>query len=177
MRRTTFMVGSWVALLLLVSVHVIATTYKPDKDSLLQFKAGVVDPGGLLDSWSEWTDPCIDQWPGVSCTCYPFFETGAQRRQTCYPLAPYLANQGSRVLQLNLGDKRVTDWNMLSGTLPSSIGNLTELRILNLRGNSFYGPIPDEWKDLKELESINLGTWVAGHLRRRNCLAPRQTNL
>ena len=52
----------------------------------------------------------------------------------------------------------MTDWNVLSGTLPPSIGNLTELRILNLRGNSFYGPIPETWKELKEMESINLGT-------------------
>ena len=77
--------------LLVVNVTVDASTYKPDKDALLALKAGVVDTGGLMSSWSEYTDPCIDQWPGVSCTCYPFFETGAQRRQTCYPLAPYLA--------------------------------------------------------------------------------------
>lgn len=103
-------------------------------------------------------DPCIDQWPGVSCTCYPFFETGAQRRETCYPLESYLASQGSRILQLNLGDVRVTDWNVLSGMLPPSVGNLTELRILNLQGNSFYGPVPETWNLLTELENINLGT-------------------
>ena len=152
----------WVYVLLLqllvVNVTVDASTYKPDKDALLAFKAGVVDTGGLMSSWSEYTDPCIDQWPGVSCTCYPFFETGAQRRQTCYPLAPYLAAEGSRVLQLNLGDIRVTAWNVLSGELPSAVGNLTELRILNLQGNSFFGPVPDEWSALTELENINIGT-------------------
>lgn len=141
------------------TVTVEASTYKPDKDALLAFKAGVVDTGGLMSSWSEYTDPCIDQWPGVSCTCYPFFETGARQRQACYPLAPYLASEGSRVLQLNLGDIRVTEWNVLSGELPSAVGNLTELRILNLKGNSFFGPVPDAWSALTELENINIGTY------------------
>ena len=106
MRPVSFLL--WSALLVLHIFLAHSTTYKPDKDALLAFKASVTDPGYLLGSWSEYTvcwfacvpcvetdgstlailhecclifyvqDPCIDQWPGVSCTCYPFFETGAQ---------------------------------------------------------------------------------------------------
>ena len=147
-------------LLLLLRLRVVwASTYKPDKDALLAFKNSIQDYGYILSGWSEYTDPCIDQWPGVSCTCYPFFEpggSGQERAKTCYPLEPYLAEQGSRILQLNLGDIRVRDWNVLSGALPASLGNLTELRVLNLADNRFWGPIPDEWSALKELEIISM---------------------
>jgi hypothetical protein len=67
-----------------------------------------------------------------------------------------LAEEGSRVLQLNLGDVRITDWNTLEGELPAAIGNLTELRVLNLAGNNFTGPIPQEWEALGELEILTL---------------------
>lgn len=137
----------------------VGTTYPPDKEALLAVKKSVEDSGYDLSGWSEYTDPCIDKWPGVSCTCYPFFElssNGKERAQSCYPLAPYLAAQGSRVLQLNLGNVQITNWNIIGGVLPPSIGNLTELRVLNLAGNQFWGPIPTEWSALTELEIINL---------------------
>lgn len=136
-----------------------ATTYKPDKDALLAFKDSVEKNGYLINGWSQYTDPCIDNWPGVSCTCYPFFEssvTGEQRAQSCYPLASYLADSGSRVLQLNLGNVQITNWNIIGGELPPSIGNLTELRVLNLAGNQFWGPVPTEWSQLTELEILSL---------------------
>lgn len=59
MRKLTCVVLS-VALALALAIHVGATTYKPDKDALLEFKAGIDDPGGLLSSWSEWTGACRD---------------------------------------------------------------------------------------------------------------------
>jgi Leucine rich repeat N-terminal domain len=69
------------ALALLVLVG--ATTHAPtaaaqtidnDKAALLTFKASVSDPGGLLSSWTEDTDPCVDDWAGIKCNCFPFFE-------------------------------------------------------------------------------------------------------
>lgn len=137
----------------------VGTTYKPDKEALLAFKKTVEESGYVLNGWSEYTDPCIDKWPGISCTCYPFFELSSnseERAQSCYPLAPYLAQEGSRVLQVNLGNVQLTNWNIIGGALPPSIGELTELRVLNLAGNQFWGPIPDEWSALTELEILNL---------------------
>jgi hypothetical protein len=154
-----FLGSRYISLLVLAVIHCVsASTYLPDKEALLRFKDSVKDFGYILGSWSEYTDPCIDKWRGVSCTCFPFFDaSGAEDRAlSCYPLEPYLAEEGSRVLQLNLGDVRITDWNTLEGELPAAIGNLTELRVLNLAGNNFTGPIPQEWEALGELEILTL---------------------
>ena len=133
-------------------------TYQGDIDALLAFKKAVRDDGYILSGWSEYSDPCDDQWRGISCTCYSFFEVSgsADRPQTCLSLDPAYTWQGLRVLQINLEDVRITDWNILSGNLPEALGNLTALRVLNLAGNMFSGPIPEQWQTLQKLEILSL---------------------
>ena len=46
--------------------------------------------------------------------------------------------------------------NQLSGEIPESIGNLTELVNLNFGFNSFYGPIPESIGNLTKLEELYL---------------------
>lgn len=136
----------------------LCQTMQSDKDALLAFKSEVQDNGLVLAGWTNDTDPCIDKWTGVSCTCYPFYEEyGSSRRiPACNPIDPGYYTSGSRVLQLNLGDVRITDWNVLGGNLPEAVGNLTALRILNLKGNNFTGPIPSQWSRLRNLEQLIL---------------------
>ncbi|XP_054783416.1 putative receptor-like protein kinase At3g47110 [Prosopis cineraria] len=55
-----------------------------------------------------------------------------------------------RVVQLSLGQQRLT------GTIPSSIGNLTFLRILNLSINSFHGEFPNEVGRLLYLQTLTV---------------------
>lgn len=121
-------------------------------------KNDVDDYAGILSGWDEYTDPCIDQWRGVSCTCYPFFEDASvqNRNAACTPIASEYTTNYSRVLQLNLGDVRITDWNTIEGDLPASVGNLTALRVLNLKGNRFSGVIPESWSKLQGLELLSL---------------------
>lgn len=120
-----------------------------DKAALLTIKAAVADEGGLLSSWTEDTDPCVDDWAGIKCNCFPFFEdtTQAVRSEVwwwpirlcsvhicafwisiyrCIVAKPFLntnvmsvywvqvcdpllTTSGARVLQLNLGDIRITN--------------------------------------------------------------------
>jgi Leucine-rich repeat (LRR) protein len=47
--------------------------------------------------------------------------------------------------------------NKMSGTIPSSIGNLTKLKELNLGANQFSGTIPTSIGNLTELEQLVLG--------------------
>lgn len=133
-------------------------TLASDKAALLAFRDALVDDGYVLAGWDNYTDPCIDKWTGVSCTCYPFFEEyGAPERvPSCLPLDWGYDPTTSRVLQLNLGDVRINDWNVLTGDLPASLGDLTALRVLNLKGNNFTGPIPEEWKKLTNMEQLIL---------------------
>jgi hypothetical protein len=45
-------------------------------------------------------------------------------------------------------------WNKMTGTLPPALGNLTELRVLNLVGQNLYGPIPDSFAAMRGLEQF-----------------------
>ena len=134
-----------------------AATEPKDKEALLAFKAAVEDDALMLGGWDNSTDPCIDQWRGVLCTCLSDYEdSNGNRIPSCTPQDPGYASNFSRVLQLNLGDVRITNWNVLGGELPPALGDLTALRILNLNGNNFTGLIPWEWFSLTNLEQLVL---------------------
>ena len=60
-------------------------------------------------------------------------------------------NDAGRVIALRLWN------NNLSGELPSELGQLSALRVLNLDGNSLTGPIPAALGDLERLENLSLG--------------------
>ena len=55
-----------------------------------------------------------------------------------------------RVIKLHL------DNNLLTGTLPSELGSLTNLQALRLSGNRLTGPIPAELGSLEHLQSLRL---------------------
>lgn len=135
----------------------VAQTEPRDKQALLAFKSAVIDTDQMLAGWDATTDPCIDQWRGVQCTCLTEFEdSNGVRVPICTPLDPAFIGVNSRVLQLNLGDVRITGWNTLGGPLPPELGSLTALRILNLKNNNFTGQIPTEWYALTNLEQLVL---------------------
>jgi len=53
----------------------------------------------------------------------------------------------------------------LSGSLPSGLGNLTELQTLSLRFNALTGPIPADFVNLKALRNLYLqGNFFSGEL-------------
>ena len=145
------------AVLALFPLPALTVTDPREKAALLTFKNSLIDDGYMLTGWDEFTDPCIDQWRGILCTCLTDFEDKVGRRiPVCSPIDPGYVTNYSRVLQLNLGDVRITDWNFLQGNLPPALGDLTALRILNLRNNNFTGSIPLEWAAMKNLEQLVL---------------------
>lgn len=66
------------ALLALLPGGTLAQVLPLDKQALLEFKAGLTAEGGeLLASWVPESDPCLDAWTGVRCSCADFFEETA----------------------------------------------------------------------------------------------------
>ena len=60
-------------------------------------------------------------------------------------------DRNGRVMRLSLGD------NNLAGPIPSVLGGLTNLQVLNLEGNQLSGAIPLELGRLAQLQVLNLG--------------------
>jgi len=87
---------------------------------------------GLLASWNASSDPCGSQWAFVSCNCsevYPPLNATEFLAAT--------ADAGcQRVLVLEIGPAVRTQGYQLGGNMSSSLGNLTELRTLDLHGNN-----------------------------------------
>jgi len=79
------------------------------------------------DNTNWLSDKPLDEWHGVT------------------------TDDNGRVAELNLGG------NELSGTIPSALGNLTNLTELNLRDNQLTGTIPPELGNLSNLEELWLG--------------------
>lgn len=70
---------------------------------------------------------------------------------------PYSLGDLSNLIELDLQSNR------LSGPIPSSFGTMTKLERLNLYGNLLTGPIPSELQHLSSLTSLNIsGNQLSG---------------
>ncbi|CAD6253972.1 unnamed protein product [Miscanthus lutarioriparius] len=108
------------------SASAIAVNKNPDEGILLEIKASLNQQHGVLAAWNTTTKFC--HWPGVSCSL----------------------KHKDRVTVLNLTSQG------FSGTITSSIGNLTFLRILDLSSNKLQGEIPVSVGQLPRLQHFNL---------------------
>ena len=96
--------------------------------ALLQWKATLASPPPQMSSWQEHTSPC--NWTGIMCT--------AVRHGCRMPLV---------VTNISLPD---------AGSIPSSIGNITKLGLLQLNRNQITGSIPQEVGNLMNLKDLSL---------------------
>ncbi|CAI8613509.1 unnamed protein product [Vicia faba] len=101
-----------------------------DALSLLNFKHSVSsDPSNLLSGWTYGSSSTFCSWHGVTC--------GGGGRGN------------GRVVSLNVTGLR-------GGELASSIGELSELRVLSIPENIFFGEIPLSLMNLRGLEVLEL---------------------
>ncbi|KAB1669804.1 hypothetical protein ES319_1Z008800v1 [Gossypium barbadense] len=128
---TRFILALMMVMLLphfVVSFSIKTTTnINTDQSALLALKAYIVsDPQKMLKT--NWsTATSVCNWIGVTC-----------------------GSRHQRVIALNLSSM------LLTGTIPSQIGNLSFLTSLDLMNNSFYGFLPDQFTNLHRLKHIDL---------------------
>ncbi|PIA31415.1 hypothetical protein AQUCO_04900012v1 [Aquilegia coerulea] len=119
-------------LLLLSSLLFVSeamTSISKDAMSLLSIKKAITfDSSELLSNWNLTVDHC--DWFGVTCD-----------------------EVSGRVTSLNITGSMTS---LLSGTLASDIGNLTQLKFLCLAYNAIHGEIPAEITKLKSLQVLQL---------------------
>ncbi|KAJ0471001.1 putative protein kinase RLK-Pelle-LRR-VII-1 family [Helianthus annuus] len=146
--------------LILLYLHIIVVkslnpTLDDDVLGLIVFKADLQDPENKLSSWNEDDDsPC--KWEGVKCN-------PRSNRVSALVLDGFglSGKMGRGLMQLKLLSKLSLARNNLTGTIGVNIGQLTNLRVIDLRflnmsKNSLTGGIPETVGKLKALNSLDL---------------------
>ncbi|KAL2611794.1 hypothetical protein R1flu_023486 [Riccia fluitans] len=107
-----------------------------DKKALLEFSAGFTGPA-IFETWKAGTDCC--QWWGVNCTTTGRVqELRIFNRFTPGPVAMAERNTSYK------------------GVVGATLGDLSELRVLELSSIMFNAPMPTTFDKLKKLEELRM---------------------
>lgn len=149
-----------------------------DKSALLEFKATLSDPDGVLRGWDVNSENhCF--WTGVTCgagarvvavnlpgggnslSCvriarFPIYGFGIRR--------PCTGSTGRLLGKLSAAVAKLTElrilslpFNELSGEIPGEIWGMEKLEVLDLEGNLISGSLPLRFGGLTNLRVLNLG--------------------
>ncbi|TQD95259.1 hypothetical protein C1H46_019051 [Malus baccata] len=141
-----------------------------DASVLLELKNSVLDPSGLLSGWNGRLSSGHCSWTGVFCNSNSrvvSLNLTGNGGETEGRLKTIACSDFSQLPLYGFGIRRSCEGSRgrLAGKLPSVIGKLTELRVLSLPFNGFYGEIPSEVLGLENLEVLDLeGNSVTGSL-------------
>lgn len=171
-----------------------------DKSALLELKASLSDPYGVLSSWdSKSPDHC--SWAGLSCdsgsrvvalnitgggnslSCariskFPLYGFGIRR--PCLGKVKILGKLSAAVAKLSEIKILSLPFNELSGEIPAEIWGMEKLEVLDLEGNLFSGSLPAQFSGLGNLRVLNLGfNQITGGIPNSlsNCLGLQIINL
>ncbi|XP_057471249.1 receptor-like protein EIX1 [Actinidia eriantha] len=142
-----------------VSLEAKIRCMEREKQALLQFKEDVVDDYGVLSSWGSEEDKrdCC-KWRGVWCNNRTGHVTKIDLHTSVF--AQHLTGKISPSLlelqhlkYLNLGENDFGGGNQI----PVFIASFSRLQYLDLSDNSFRGPIPHQLGNLSNLRYLDLG--------------------
>ncbi|XP_047152142.1 probably inactive leucine-rich repeat receptor-like protein kinase At5g06940 [Vigna umbellata] len=149
-----------------------------ERDTLLSFKASIVDSKKALSGWSNTSSNHYCNWTGITCSNTPLLSvisinlqslnlSGDISSSICdlpnlsylnladnifnQPIPLHLSQCGS-LETLNLST------NLIWGTIPSQISQFSSLRVLDLGRNHIEGNIPESLGSLKNLQVLNMGS-------------------
>ncbi|XP_048333056.2 receptor-like protein EIX2 [Ziziphus jujuba] len=130
-----------------------------ERQALLSFKHGILDKGNFLSSWTSSSNEDCCKWIGIKCDNKTGHVITLDLSPVTFLNHPNFGNEiGSSLLELqylkhlDLSVNNFTripnfigsftslnylnlSYNYIVGTIPSRIGNLTKLRVLDLRGS------------------------------------------
>ncbi|KAL3729743.1 hypothetical protein ACJRO7_026823 [Eucalyptus globulus] len=121
-----------------------------DRLALLEVKARIADPSGVLSSWNDSSHFC--DWDGVTCSRkhrrVTILDLGSKKLSGVVP--PHIGNMSFlRVVHL--------ENNGFHAKIPPHFGRLLRLQELSLNNNSFNGQIPSNLSYCSNLLVLNLG--------------------
>ncbi|XP_010928374.2 probable LRR receptor-like serine/threonine-protein kinase At4g37250 [Elaeis guineensis] len=167
---------------------------------LLSFKYSTLsDPLSVLGDWN-YADSTPCSWNGVMCMGFPstnsttFTWNSSSSSSSTDISIP--ATSTSRVIGLVLPDAQLLgsipsdlgliehlrhldlSGNFLNGTLPATLFNASDLRILSLSNNEISGELPEIVGEMKSLQSLNLsGNALVGRVPTNLTLLPNLTTV
>ncbi|KAL0553251.1 hypothetical protein IC582_007140 [Cucumis melo] len=147
---------SLVFLLFFIHSSSAAKCQTSDRSALLQFKNTFVsDPScsgspPMVASWGE-TDDCCS-WDGVECSNQTGNVIGLNLAGGC--LYGSIDSNNSLFRLVHLQTLILADNNFNLSPIPSGIGQLSDLRQLDLGNSRFFGPIPSAISRLSKLENL-----------------------
>ncbi|RDX83880.1 putative LRR receptor-like serine/threonine-protein kinase, partial [Mucuna pruriens] len=123
---------------------------------LLSFKYAVLnDPLYALANWNYSDDtPC--SWNGVSCSTVPGNGTEFRVTSLSLPNSQLLGSVPSDLGSIEHLQLLDLSNNSLNGSLPSSLSQASQLRFLNLSNNLITGEVPESITQLRNLQFLNL---------------------
>lgn len=117
---------------------------------------------GIRWNFSATANPCVDRWQGLNCSTNSSDYHITHIHLTAYDMKGTLPASIGLLSELSTIS---VDFNGLQGSLPATIGNLTKLRILNINSNLIGGTIPQSLYCLRNLSSLDLGiNQIHGHI-------------
>ncbi|CAN1137604.1 LRR receptor-like serine/threonine-protein kinase RPK2 [Linum perenne] len=127
-----------------------------DSNSLLTFKKSISsDPSNLLSSWRSSSSSSYCSWFAVLCDAESRRVISLNFTSSTSSLVGTLPDSIADLSDLRV---LVISHHRFSGQIPTSLSNLRSLEVLQLQGNNFSGEIPSEISSLRSLRVLNLSS-------------------